>query len=59
MALAARARRASTATTAVEGLFAYSSMVQLHGGRIALIYESESHLHLDLIRFRVEDLIGR
>lgn len=45
--------------TLVDGTFAYSSLVQLHDGRIALIYESENHKHLDLMRFRVEDIVIR
>ena len=43
--------------TLVEGTFAYSTLLELADGRIALIYESENHKHLDMIRFRLEDLL--
>ena len=48
-----------TKKTLVEGKFAYSSLVQLLDGRVALIFESENHKHLDLLRFRVEDLVDK
>ncbi len=43
--------------TLVTGAFAYSSLVQLNDGRIALIYEARNHRDLELVRFPLNWLV--
>jgi len=46
------------ARTLVGGRFAYSSLVQLKDGRIALIFEARNHRDLLLLRFSLDELLA-